>query len=68
MNETRFNMPCEVMTQIRTFAWLLSNMYHNETVSKDQAYGLYLFAEMIADNVESMIDELEGEQNGEKNT
>lgn len=64
MNETRFNAPCQVMTQIRTFAWLLQNMYHGEMVSEDQAYGLYLFAEMIADNVESMIGKLEGEQNG----
>ena len=64
MTKSDFTAPCKVMTQIRTLGWLLSNIHSGEFVTEDQAYGLGMYSEMIAENIQSMISKLEEKNNG----
>ena len=49
-----FTEPHEVIKQIRTFAWLLSNLNQDNDVTRDYADGFLMFGNMIADNLEAM--------------
>ena len=59
----KFNEPNEVMTQLRTFVWLLGNINKNNALSEDCTFGLYMLGEMIADNVEAMIKQRISKEN-----
>jgi hypothetical protein len=53
-----FDDPDEVLTQLKTLAWILSNMDPYGTLCDEYRQGLYMLTSMIADNVESMAAKL----------
>ena len=56
VEQRRFAEAGQIATQIHTLAWLLGNIKGDNTVYEDRAFGLYMFAEMIAANVEAMSE------------
>jgi len=57
----------DVEVQIRTFSWLLGKLgKEDEGVEGDNAYGLYLIGNMIADNVKAVGDRIREDENKEK--
>jgi hypothetical protein len=61
LDDPFYDDPGEVMAQLRTFAWLLGSMNTESEITENQTFGLYLLANMIGDNVKSMIEKFDSE-------
>ena len=47
--EPKYFEPEQVVTQIRTFAWMLGHL-PGESITEDEAFGLRMLGDMIANN------------------
>ena len=60
-SDIKFDSPEEVMAQIDTMGYLLSNIDTQSVLTKKITFGLQCLMYMIGDNVKSMIIKLGGE-------